>query len=145
MTHLVLYDGECGLCDHFVQFLLRIDRTDQLRFAALQGPVGRDILTRAGRVETALSTVIVVADHETAAERLLDRSDAALFAITAAGGPYRAAALLRLVPRVLRDLVYRAVARSRYRIFGRLDACPVPTPATRAKFLDFQTARTTAR
>ncbi len=140
MSHLVLYDGVCGLCDRFVQFLLRIDRDDRLRFAALQGPLGAKILREAGRATTALSTVIVVADHGTVAERLLDRSDAALFAIASTGGVYRAAGALRIVPRFLRDAVYDLVARWRYRIFGRFDACPIPGPATRAKFLDFPRA-----
>jgi predicted DCC family thiol-disulfide oxidoreductase YuxK len=140
MSHLVLYDGVCGLCDHFVQFLLKIDRHDRLRFAALQGPIGTKVLMEAGRAATALSTVIVVKDHELPSQRLLDRSDAALFAIASAGGVYRAAGALRLVPRFVRDAAYDLVARSRYRIFGRLDACPVPGPATRAKFLDFARA-----
>jgi len=137
VTHLVLYDGVCGLCDHFVQFLLRIDRRDQLRFAALQGPIGTEILTRAGRVADSLSTVIVVADHGSLRERLLDRSDAALFAVATAGGVYGLASAFRVVPRFIRDGVYDLVARTRYRIFGRFDACPIPKPATRAKFLDF--------
>ena len=138
MSHLVLYDGVCGLCDHFVQFLLRIDRHDRLRFAALQGPIGTAILEKAGRSRSSLSTVIVVADHETPFERLLERSDAALFAITSAGGLYRVAGMLRVVPRFLRDRVYDLVARWRYRIFGQFDACPIPRPETRAKFLDFK-------
>ncbi len=137
MSHLVLYDGVCGLCDHFVQFLLRIDRHDRLRFAALQGPIGTKILNDAGRTATSLSTVIVVADHESPSARLLDRSDAALFAIASAGGVYRAASAFRIVPRFIRDAVYDLVARWRYRIFGRFDACPIPKPSTRAKFLDF--------
>ena len=137
MSHLVLYDGVCGLCDRFVQFLLRIDRRDQLRFAALQGPIGREILARAGRTANPLSTVIVVADYEQPAQRLLERSDAGLFAIASAGGVYRAANAFRIVPRVIRDAVYDLVARTRYRVFGRFDACPIPRPGTRAKFLDF--------
>ena len=137
MSHLVLYDGVCGLCDRFVQFLLRIDGHDRLRFAALQGPIGTKILNEAGRAATALSTVVVVADHGTEAQRLLDRSDAALFAIASAGGLYRAAGALRVVPRFIRDAAYDLIARWRYRIFGRFDACPIPEPATRAKFLDF--------
>ena len=134
-----MYDGVCGLCDHFVQFLLRIDRGDTLRFAALQGPIGTQILERAGRTADSLETVIVVADHGQPGELLLDRSDAALFAIASAGGIYRSAAVFRIVPRFIRDAIYRLVARWRYRIFGRFDACPIPKPSTRAKFLDFQT------
>lgn len=137
MAHLVLYDGVCGLCDHFVQLLLRIDRHDQLRFAALQGPIGTKVLDHAGRTANALSTVIVVVDYEQPTQRLLDRSDAGLFAIASSGGIYRAASALRIVPRFIRDGAYDAIARTRYRIFGRFDACPIPTPETRAKFLDF--------
>jgi len=137
MPHLVLYDGVCGLCDHFVQFLLRIDRHDRLRFAALQGPIGTKILNDAGRAATSLSTVIVVADHESPSARLLDRSDAALFAIASAGGVYRAARAFRVVPRFIRDAAYDLVARWRYRLFGQFDTCPLPKPSTRAKFLDF--------
>jgi len=137
MAHLVLYDGVCGLCDRFVQFLLRIDRQDRLRFAALQGPIGTKILEQSGRTANALSTVIVVADYELPTQRLLDRSDAGLFAIASAGGLYRTAGALRIVPAFIRNAAYDLIARARYRIFGRLEACPIPTPATRAKFLDF--------
>lgn len=138
MTHLLLYDGVCGLCDHFVQFLIAIDRADQLRFAALQGELGGRLLKEAGRDADALSTVVVIADYGTGAARWLDRSDAALFAISSVGGLYRGLNVLRLVPRPVRDAVYRTIARSRYRLFGRFDACPMPSPATRAKFLDFK-------
>ena len=136
VTHLVLYDGVCGLCDHFVQFLLRIDRPGRLRFAALQGAIGTQVLTRTGRADHSLSTVVVVANYLSPEEFILDRSDAALFAIASAGGVYRAARALRLVPRVIRDTVYNLIARFRYRIFGRFDRCPIPSAATRARFLD---------
>lgn len=139
MTHLVLYDGVCGLCDHFVQFLIKIDRTDRLRFAALQGELGGRLLKEAGRNADALSTVVVIADYGTPSARWLERSDAALFAIASVGGVYRVMNVLRLVPRFFRDAAYLAIARSRYRIFGRFDSCPVPTPATRARFLDLVT------
>lgn len=139
MSHLVLYDGVCGLCDFFVQFLLRIDRHDRLRFAALEGPIGTAILKRHGREAEPLSTILVIPDHESGDARLLDRSDAALFAIASTGGIYRAAAAFRIVPRPLRDAVYRLVARWRYRVFGQYDSCPIPRAETRAKFLDFAT------
>ena len=141
MSHLVLYDGVCGLCDRFVQFLLTRDRRDQLRFAALQGAIGAETFARFGRTSTALSTVVVVVDHGLPSEHLLERSDAALFTIGSLGSVYGAAPALRVVPRFMRDGVYDLVARTRYRIFGRFDSCPVPSPATRAKFLDFPAAR----
>jgi predicted DCC family thiol-disulfide oxidoreductase YuxK len=136
MSHLVLYDAGCGLCDHFVRFLLLVDGEDSLRFAALQGPIGTRILREAGRTPTERPTVIVVADYETESERRLERSDAGLFALASAGGIYRAVLALHLVPRFIRDAVYDLIARHRYRIFGRLEACPIPEGRTREKFLD---------
>lgn len=137
MSHLVLYDGVCGLCDRFVQFLLRRDRRNQFRFAALQGPIGTEILARYRRSANPLATVAVIDEYEGRGERLLERSDAALFAIQSLGGLYRGAAAFRLIPRFLRDAAYDFIARWRYRIFGRFDSCPAPSAATRAKFLDF--------
>lgn len=137
VAHLVLYDGVCGLCDRFVQFLLRIDGHDRLRFAALQGPIGTEILRESGRVADALSTVIVVKDHGSPGALLLDRSDAALFAVASGGGIYALAGVFRIVPRFIRDGIYNLIARTRYRIFGRFESCPIPKPSTRAKFLDF--------
>jgi predicted DCC family thiol-disulfide oxidoreductase YuxK len=147
LSHLVLYDGVCGLCDRFVQFLLRADRHDRLRFAALQGPLGAQILQAHRRSADGLSTVIVVRDYDphSTSQTLLDRSDAALFALGEMGGFYVVFKALRVVPGFLRNGVYDLIARSRYRIFGRLDACAIPTPATRAKFLDFPKPATTAR
>lgn len=132
----MLYDGVCGLCDRFIQFLIRIDRRDRLRFAALQGPLGALILKQNGLVPGVLSTVIVVANYGSDASRVLDRSEAALFAIYSTGGVYRGARVLRIVPRFLRDWVYTLIARSRYRLFGQLEACPVPKAENRRKFLD---------
>lgn len=136
VSHLVLYDGVCGLCDRFVQFLIRIDRHDRLRFAALQSPLGARVLISASMDPSALSTVVVVPDFGGESERIFVRSDAAIFAIASVGGAFGAFRLFRAVPRFLRDAAYGAIARTRYRVFGRLDSCPVPTPAMRAKFLD---------
>lgn len=115
---LVLFDGTCGLCNGFVDFLLARDRAKRLRFAPLQGETG---LRFAARVP-GIDSVIVVEN-----DRLHLRSDGALLALSRLGGPWRAAVLLRAVPRVLRDAVYGVVARHRYRWFGRRAACRMPT------------------
>lgn len=149
---LLLYDGVCGLCDRTVQFLLRIDRHGRLRFAPLQGPTAAAILTRhglavpvadpagSGRGPDSVIFVANVSGVSTATgepgELLSLRSTAVLDALVAVGGVWRVgAALVRLVPRPLRDLLYDWVARNRYRWFGRFDTCRLPTPAERARFL----------
>jgi predicted DCC family thiol-disulfide oxidoreductase YuxK len=94
------------------------------------------VLARYGRDPNDLDTVYVVADHGRPEERLLWRSRAIVFALTQLGGLWSAAVLLRVVPTRVLDVAYGWVAKSRYGWFGKLDACLVPTPRDRAKFLD---------
>jgi predicted DCC family thiol-disulfide oxidoreductase YuxK len=136
-AHLLLYDGVCGLCNRMNQFVLKRDRGDLFRFSALQGELGRGLLSRHGRDPDRLDTFYVVVDRGTPAERLLSRSDAAVFVLRSLGWPWRAAAaVLRLLPRRLRDAGYNVIARNRYRWFGQHDTCPIPDPRHRMKFLD---------
>jgi len=124
--HLVFFDGTCGLCDGFVQFVLRHDGAGRFRFAPLQGEVDAQ----------ALQTVYVLADGDSPSERLLERSNAVLFVLSQLPAPWRwGAALFRVFPRALRDGAYGFVARHRYRVFGRTDACRLPRPEERARFL----------
>lgn len=134
---ILLYDGVCGLCNRLVQFILRHDRAAIFRFAALQSSLAAGILARHGVDAANLDTVYVVLNSSEPNESLLARSDAILFVLQQLGGSWRAAVLLlRLIPRPLRDWGYRIVARIRYRFFGSYDSCPLPTPETRARFLD---------
>jgi predicted DCC family thiol-disulfide oxidoreductase YuxK len=137
-THVVLYDGVCGLCSRFVQFLLRHDRHCVFSFASLQSAVGKSIVERSGGNPCELASFYVVADYQTAASRALTRSDAALFLADALGWPWTAAQIVRLVPRATRDRAYDVVARSRYRVFGRDDRCLVRRPEFRNRFIDGQ-------
>jgi predicted DCC family thiol-disulfide oxidoreductase YuxK len=139
MPHILLYDGVCGLCHRFVQFILRRDRHAIFRFASLQSPLASRILARHNLNPGALDTVYVVVnpDSENSNELLLARSDAALFVLKHLGAPWPAAAfLLQLLPEFLRDSAYNAIARHRYRIFGHSESCPLPTAQDRDRFLD---------
>jgi predicted DCC family thiol-disulfide oxidoreductase YuxK len=132
---IILYDGVCGLCNRLNQFVLKRDRHDRVRFAALQSAFGRAALQRHGRDAGALETVCVLVPGPPPGERLLVKSDAILFILRELGGGWRLAAALNVVPRVLRDLAYDQVARTRYRVFGKLDACPLPEERHRRKFI----------
>jgi predicted DCC family thiol-disulfide oxidoreductase YuxK len=136
LANLLLYDGVCGLCDRLVQFVLRHDRRDRFRFAALQSQLASGLLRGYGRNAGDLDTVYVVARYGEPDAALLSKGRAVLFAVAALGGVWRLASLLRVLPTWLLDFGYDQIARRRYRWFGRYDACPLPTPATRAKFLD---------
>ena len=132
---VLLYDGLCGFCDHSVQFVLARDRHARLRFAPLQGEFARGVLARHPELAGVDSLVLVERDAATGEERAFVRTDGALRVAHHLGGAWRLTALLRGVPRGLRDLAYDAFARVRYRVFGRHDACRLPAPEQRARFL----------
>jgi predicted DCC family thiol-disulfide oxidoreductase YuxK len=132
---VVLFDGVCGLCNRTVDFLLRADRRGRLRFATLQGPTAASLLGERN-LPLDLQTVLYLRHRDGAAPELLDRSSAILAILRDLGGGWRAAAALRVVPRPLRDAVYRFVAARRYRWFGKRDTCRLPTPEERHRFLD---------
>jgi predicted DCC family thiol-disulfide oxidoreductase YuxK len=130
-SSIIVFDGVCHLCNGWVRFLLRHDRRARFRFASMQSDAGRGLLVAHG-----------IDPDDPASFLLLEAgiartdSDAILRVLATLGGPWRAAALLRILPSALRDPVYRWVARHRYRLFGRRDACSMPSPETAARFLD---------
>jgi predicted DCC family thiol-disulfide oxidoreductase YuxK len=129
---IVFYDGVCGLCNRMVQFLLKRDINDRLRFASLQSEFAAKVLSRHGIDPTDLDTLHVFDN-----DRVLNRSDAILRAGRELGGFWAVLATMgKVVPRPLRDLVYRFVATNRYRVFGKYDTCMLPSPQHRKKFLD---------
>lgn len=128
---LVLYDGVCGMCDHTVQFLLDEDASQTLKFAALQG----ETATRRTDVPSDLKSVAFVINYGTAQEQTYFRSEAVLRMLDQIGGFWRVVSWLRIIPRSLRDTVYDAIAQRRYRWFGKLDTCRIPSPELRARFL----------
>jgi len=136
LAPIILYDGVCGLCNRLNRFVLARDPAGRFRFAALQSAIAAEILTRHGRDPRDLDTLYLVLAPGRPEERLLRKSDAALRILRELGGGWRLAGVLRVVPRTIRDLGYDLVAHTRYRLFGRYAACPLPDPRYRARFLD---------
>ena len=134
---IIFYDGVCGLCNGLVQFLLKHDTDGRLRFASLQSEFAEKVLGRHGVDAKDLDTVNVVENYDQPGERVLQRSEAILRAGRELGGFWgTSSAIARVVPRALRDLVYRFVATNRYRVFGKYDTCMLPDPSQRSRFLD---------
>ena len=131
---LILFDGVCNLCNGAVLFVIDRDPRARFRFAALQEAEARRRLAAFGpdaaRLGESLSSMLLLEDG-----RLYARSTAALRIARRLAWPWPLLAVLLVVPTVLRDAVYGVVARNRYRWFGREEACRLPTPALRARFL----------
>ena len=133
---IVLYDGVCGLCNGAVQFLLKRDRGDRLRFASLQSDFAATLLKRHGVNHNDLDTVYVVLNRGEGNEALLARSDAFLRLAKEIGGVWSIAGMGRIIPRPIRNWLYDLVARHRYQVFGKYESCMLPNPRHKHKFIE---------
>ena len=120
---VIVFDAQCVLCSANAQFVLKHDRREHFRLASMQGEVGAGLYRRFGIDPADPESIILVEGDAVKRD-----SDAVLAIYAGLGWPWRGAAALRLVPRFLRDPVYRWVARNRYRLFGRRETCWLPTP-----------------
>ena len=127
---VIVFDGLCPLCSANARFVLRYDRRGHFRLASMQGEAGAALLRRFGIDPDDPETMIVVEEGEA-----LRDSEAVLAIARGLGWPWRAAGVARLVPRRLRDAVYRWVARNRYRLFGRNETCWLPDADYRDRML----------
>lgn len=127
---LLLFDGHCGLCNASVDFAMARDPRAALRFAPLQSPAGKRILRAVGLPEDYCESVVMV-DRG----RVWARSAAGLMMLRRLRAPWRWLWPLVYVPAVVRDPVYRVIAATRYRVWGRRETCRVPTPRERERFV----------
>jgi predicted DCC family thiol-disulfide oxidoreductase YuxK len=112
MTHLILFDSECGMCSTSVRFIIRHDPASQFKFAPLQSAAAQAILKANELSTTELDTFVYVRSG-----KVYVKSTAALQVCNTLGGLWRCAALFYIVPEMIRDRIYDAVARNRYRFF----------------------------
>jgi predicted DCC family thiol-disulfide oxidoreductase YuxK len=132
---VIVFDGVCALCNGWVRFLLRHDHKQRYRFAAMQGDSGRGLLAAHGLDPDDPSSFLLIEYDMGASPRISTNTDAMRRVLIGLGGAWRLAALFALLPRFMRNPLYRAVARNRYRWFGRRDTCMLPDPAQAHRFL----------
>lgn len=126
---VVLYDGVCIFCSRWVRWVIARDPKGIFRFAAVQDGPGRDLAQAIGIDPSAPQTNAVIVRGWA-----LFKSDAALAVLSRLTG-WRWTALLRVVPRPLRDWAYDRIAANRYQFFGRADVCDIPEPTELGRFL----------
>jgi predicted DCC family thiol-disulfide oxidoreductase YuxK len=128
---VIVFDGVCVLCNGWVRFLLRHDRAGRYRYAAMQSAAGSRLLAEHGLDPQDPASFLLLDGDQAWTD-----SDAIRRVLAGLGGAWRAAHLLRLLPRRWRDAGYRVLARNRYRWFGRYERCTVPPAHMRDRFLD---------
>ncbi len=127
---VIVFDGACVLCNGWVRFLLKHDHKGRYRFAAMQGEAGQRLLAAHGLDPHDPSSFLLIEG-----EQSWQDTDAIRRVVAGLGGGWRLAHALVLLPRPLRDALYRMVARNRYRWFGTT-TCRVPDAADRWRFVD---------
>lgn len=129
---IILFDGVCNLCNGFIQFVIKRDRSDVFRYASLQSELGQELLSERHIDTTKIDSVVLI---EPGVAYYI-KSDAALQIGSHLKGYSGLSRVLYLIPSSVRNIVYDLIARYRYAWFGKKDACMIPTPELKAKFLD---------
>lgn len=134
LKHLVFYDGECGLCDQLVQFLLKIDRHQRFVFAPLQGETAKETLRALPEQYKNLDSLILIENFRSPQAKTYVLSQAALRICWLVGSGWVLIGWLSFLPPVLFDWAYRLVARNRHRLFPQTE-CMLPRPDQQDRFL----------
>lgn len=127
---VVLFDGVCNLCNSSVNWIIDHDKEGKFQFASLQSVYGQNVVKQFHLTGEYMDTVLLLDG-----DKLYKRSEAVLRIAKHIGGVYSLAYFFIIVPAFIRNFFYNFVARNRYRWFGKQDACRIPTPELKAKFL----------
>ena len=131
MQTIVFFDGVCNLCNRSVKFLIKNDKKKVLKFASLQSDFAKNSLPKALFNNGALDSILVYNQGE-----YYTKSSAVLKLCRILGGFFNGFRLGYLLPRFIRDGIYRLIAHNRYRWFGKTAHCSVPTTDVKDRFLD---------
>ena len=130
MGAIVLFDGVCNFCNASVNFVIERDKAGYFKFAPLQSEIGEELVAKHD-IDTAETDSVIVVEND----RAYTHSSAALRIAKQLDGLWSWSYGFIVVPKPLRDFFYRLFAKYRYRLFGKQDACMMPTPEIRARFL----------
>lgn len=127
---IVLFDGVCNFCATSVQFIIRHDKTNSLKFASLQSALGQELLTKYNMSKD-LEGVVFIENN-----KAYFKSAAAFKIVRYFGGFWRILNVFSILPLFVTDFGYDIIAKNRYRWFGKKDSCMIPSPEIRSRFLD---------
>ena len=129
MTGIILFDGQCVFCDHSVQFILKRDVDEVFQFASLQSDVGQQLLKQYN-IDPSLDSIVVIYR-----DKVYIQSDAAIVIAQQFKGVWKLLVVVKVLPKWLRDKAYALIAKNRYRLFGEMETCRIPTKEERRRFL----------
>ncbi|MDJ0645783.1 MAG: thiol-disulfide oxidoreductase DCC family protein [Flavobacteriaceae bacterium] len=128
---LILFDGVCNLCNSSVQFIIKRDKKNHFLFSSLQSDAGQQILLHNNQENLNYESILLLEG-----DKLYDKSTAILKITRKLSGGYPLLYGFMIIPKFIRDFVYSIIARNRYKWFGKMDACMIPTEELKMRFLD---------
>ena len=129
--NIVIFDGVCNLCEFSVNFIFGHDTVGHFSFTPAQSPLGASLLKHFGINTSRLDTVVLVRG-----DRAFTRSAAAIEIASRLDMPWNLLTVFQAVPEPLRDVMYDLIAQNRYQLFGKKDACMLPSEELRRRFLE---------
>lgn len=126
---VILFDGVCNLCNGYVQFIIKRDPKGQFQFAPLQSQIAEELIQR-HQLPNKIDSVILIDN-----DKAYTFSDAPLKILYKLGGFWSLTYPFILVPKFIRDRVYKWIAKNRYQWFGQKNSCMIPTPELKQRFL----------
>ena len=124
--NIVFFDGVCPICNFFIRFLLKINKKRTLFFSPLQGETFKKLLTE----DYHLQTIVFYQNQKT-----YTLSEAVIRILMTSTPMFKFLFLFLLIPKVLRDFLYKIISRFRYKIFGQYQQCPMPDDKVKERFL----------
>lgn len=128
--NIILFDGVCNFCNAFVQFTIKRDSKTKFKFASLQSKSGQALLTKFNLPTTDFNSLVYIKG-----ENHFVRSSAVLNYVRELDGAWKLLYVFIVIPRPVRDYLYRKIANSRYRLWGSRQSCSLPTPKLKERFL----------
>ena len=132
--HIVIFDGVCNFCNGAVHFIINRDPESVFAFTPIQSELAKELTQRFNVLDVGMDTLVLIKEG-----KCYVLSDAALEIAKELKGPWRFCYAFKVVPRPIRDAVYKLFARNRYTLFGKKAACMVPTEEVKSRFLGTHT------
>jgi len=127
---IILFDGVCNLCNNSVNFIIERDKNEKFLFTSLQSEAGKSLLKKHDLSAVGMASIILLSKT-----KVYDKSTAALKIASQLSGLWPLLYIFIIVPTFIRDYFYTLIANNRYRWFGRTEACQVPTPELKRRFI----------
>lgn len=127
---LIIFDGECNLCEFSIKFIIKNDRQARFKFVSAQSDKGK-VLQRLHGIDTFKDGSVILLKND----RVYVKSDAAVEIAKDLEGPWRLLHVVKFIPKSARDLVYSIISKNRYRWFGRKNQCLLPDKDLKDRFL----------